>query len=243
MAPIAVAQPEEYTDLGSRLTAQTLEVPILLDSGDDIKWFLVELPTVEADAGFVEVFTPVPFQCAATGCPGFMGYPSVAVFNALGAQLAHDTTRGDMGDIRMSWGLGDPRPPICMVVDEYGNLGCNSPLAGENGVLDRGWYWIAIGNEFFVRADGWTVLPSRPASDPARHTTLTIRVSPPEASFCDGDFNWDGNTDQDDVLYLANVLAGGENPTGRWADYNRDGNEDQDDLLALVHTIAGGGCP
>ncbi|MCC6950180.1 MAG: hypothetical protein IT433_01910 [Phycisphaerales bacterium] len=76
-----------------------------------------------------------------------------------------------------------------------------------------------------------------------RNTELHIRIQPPNIPYCDGDFNWDGNTDQDDVLCLANVLAGGENPTGRFADYNRDGNEDQDDLLALVHTIAGGGCP
>ncbi|MCC6951198.1 MAG: hypothetical protein IT433_07095, partial [Phycisphaerales bacterium] len=76
-----------------------------------------------------------------------------------------------------------------------------------------------------------------------RNTELHIRIQPPDIPYCDGDFNWDGNVDQDDVLYLANVLAGGENPTGRFADYNRDGNADQDDLLALVHTIAGGGCP
>ncbi|MFZ2873481.1 MAG: hypothetical protein WAZ94_03265 [Phycisphaerales bacterium] len=66
---------------------------------------------------------------------------------------------------------------------------------------------------------------------------------PDDCALCDPDVDHNGNIDQDDVLHLANVLADGENPTGRWADYNRDGNEDQDDLLALVHTIAGGGCP
>lgn len=60
---------------------------------------------------------------------------------------------------------------------------------------------------------------------------------------CDPDFNQDGNADQDDVGYLTNVIAGGENPTGRDPDFNRDGNVDQDDVLALVDVIAGGACP
>ena len=243
LAPTAAAQPEDYTNLGPRLTAQTLEVPILLDSGEDIKWFLVELPAVHADAGFVEMFTRSACVCLLLDRPGFIVFPSVAGFDAAGQQLAHDSGRGDMGDIRMSWGLRDPRPPVCIVYDEFGNLACNLPLAGELGTLERGWCWVAIGNEFLAGMDNWTVATNHPPSDPARHTTLTIRIQPPDVPYCDGDFNWDGNVDQDDVMYLANVLAGGGNETGRFPDYNRDGNEDQDDLLALVHTIAGGGCP
>ncbi|MCE7974433.1 MAG: hypothetical protein DYG92_08970 [Leptolyngbya sp. PLA1] len=60
---------------------------------------------------------------------------------------------------------------------------------------------------------------------------------------CNPDFNQDGNADQDDVGYLTNVIAGGENPAGRDPDFNRDGNVDQDDVLALVDVIAGGRCP
>jgi len=60
---------------------------------------------------------------------------------------------------------------------------------------------------------------------------------------CDPDLNQDGNADQDDVGYLTNVIAGGENPSGRDPDFNRDGNADQDDVLALVDVIAGGPCP
>jgi hypothetical protein len=60
---------------------------------------------------------------------------------------------------------------------------------------------------------------------------------------CDPDYNQDGNTDQDDVTYLLNVVAGGENPTGRDPDFNQDGNADQDDYTALIAVIAGGPCP
>jgi|GEM_PF-5473144 len=60
---------------------------------------------------------------------------------------------------------------------------------------------------------------------------------------CDPDYNGDGNTDQDDVAYLVNVISGGANPTQRDPDFNRDGNVDQDDVAALTNAVAGGGCP
>jgi len=60
---------------------------------------------------------------------------------------------------------------------------------------------------------------------------------------CDADVNQDGNTDQGDVDYLINVVAGGANPTGIDPDFNRDGNVDQADIDALINVIAGGACP
>jgi hypothetical protein len=60
---------------------------------------------------------------------------------------------------------------------------------------------------------------------------------------CIGDYNMDGNQDGDDVQYLAEVVAGGPNPTGVDPDFNRDGNVDQDDLAALIAYNAGAGCP
>jgi hypothetical protein len=67
-----------------------------------------------------------------------------------------------------------------------------------------------------------------------------IAAAPPP---CDPDYNQDGNADQDDVLYLINVIGGGGNPTGRDPDFTGDGNADQDDVVALINTIGGGGCP
>lgn len=60
---------------------------------------------------------------------------------------------------------------------------------------------------------------------------------------CDPDVNQDGNTDQGDIDYLINVVAGGENTTGIDPDFNRDGNSDQGDVDALLNVVAGGACP
>jgi hypothetical protein len=60
---------------------------------------------------------------------------------------------------------------------------------------------------------------------------------------CDPDLNQDGNVDQDDVLYLTNVVGGGQNPTGIDPDFNMDGNADQDDVVALIDVVGGGPCP
>lgn len=62
---------------------------------------------------------------------------------------------------------------------------------------------------------------------------------------CDPDINHDGNTDQDDVGCMINVVSG--NPScadpNFPPDFNHDGNVDQDVVLALMNTVAGGGCP
>ncbi len=62
-------------------------------------------------------------------------------------------------------------------------------------------------------------------------------------SACDPDLNEDGNSDQGDIDYLINVIAGGSNTSGIDPDFNLDGNSDQGDIDALVNVIAGGGCP
>ncbi|MBY0460371.1 MAG: DVUA0089 family protein, partial [Gemmataceae bacterium] len=60
---------------------------------------------------------------------------------------------------------------------------------------------------------------------------------------CDPDVNQDGNSDQGDVDYLVNVVAGGPNDTGIDPDFNQDGNVDQGDIDALINVVAGGMCP
>lgn len=59
---------------------------------------------------------------------------------------------------------------------------------------------------------------------------------------CNPDYTQDGNQDQDDIAYLVQILAGGENPTGFRADFNLDGNADQDDIPALIGALFGAGC-
>lgn len=63
------------------------------------------------------------------------------------------------------------------------------------------------------------------------------------APACDPDVNMDGNVNADDISYLINVVAGGDNPSNIDPDFNKDGNADFGDADALVNTIAGGGCP
>ena len=60
---------------------------------------------------------------------------------------------------------------------------------------------------------------------------------------CDPDVNQDGVADQNDVAYLVNVIAGGENPTGIDPDFNNDGVADGGDTDALINVVAGGDCP
>lgn len=64
-----------------------------------------------------------------------------------------------------------------------------------------------------------------------------------DAPACDPDMNQDGASDQGDVDYLINVIAGGDNPNNVDADFNRDGNIDQADVDALIDVIAGAPCP
>ena len=65
----------------------------------------------------------------------------------------------------------------------------------------------------------------------------------PDSCECDSDLNNDGNSDQGDIDYLINVIAGGSNTTGIDPDFNRDGNADQGDIDALINVVAGGACP
>ena len=65
----------------------------------------------------------------------------------------------------------------------------------------------------------------------------------PDSCECNPDFNQDGNSDQGDIDYLTNVVAGGSNTTGIDPDFNHDGNVDQGDIDALINVVAGGACP
>jgi hypothetical protein len=108
-----------------------------------------------------------------------------------------------------------------------GQAGCTSQQARISDLAVRGSRPVLVR----VAASGNT-LPSNQTG-----TLGIIRTS------CLTDLNDDGNVDQDDVIYLINVIAGGDNPTGINPDFNCDGNPDQDDVTALINTIGGGGCP
>jgi hypothetical protein len=73
----------------------------------------------------------------------------------------------------------------------------------------------------------------------SNQAVLTVSTPPN----CDPDYNQDGNVDQDDVVYLINVVGGAPNPSNRDPDFNCDGNVDQDDINSLINVVGGGTCP
>ncbi len=95
--------------------------------------------------------------------------------------------------------------------------------------------------ETYCNADG-TVLGGW-AYDTITQKYLGYVATLPSAATCDPDLNQDGNSDQGDVDYIINVIAGGANPTGIDPDFNNDGNADQGDIDAVINVIAGGACP
>jgi hypothetical protein len=60
---------------------------------------------------------------------------------------------------------------------------------------------------------------------------------------CGPDINGNGLIDQQDVVDLIRVVAGGYATSGDDPDFNRDGNLDQQDVYDLIQAVAGGGCP
>lgn len=71
---------------------------------------------------------------------------------------------------------------------------------------------------------------------------IAVWTEPPTpVSPCD--YNCDGNSDQDDITTLIDIVAGGDPPCPQQdPDFNQDGNVDMDDVSALQTAIGGGGC-
>jgi hypothetical protein len=237
--PSALAQPANFTDLGAHIDAEMFDVPVHLVHAADVQWFRIELPNAIGEDGFVDIWT----MFTSPDLPiTDIHLPDVAVFDDQGVLRTTALHDGPEGGAQMSFGLTDPRPTNCIAATN-GETYCGiRAFDGVSGSIDEGVWWIAVGQSWVIFGpSGWTAQGT--STRAGRNTILNFRIQPAGEPYCDGDFNWDGNIDQEDAWYLINVIAGGQNETGRWADYNRDGNEDQDDVLALIHTIAGGGCP
>jgi hypothetical protein len=236
---VSSAQPEDFIDLGVRTQAESFSVPVRLRTGNDIRWFRIVLPATDPESGpqgFVDIWTRPTFDGY------FMRYGAFGVFDRFGDRIAVGRDVSDGPVFECSFGSGDPRPPTFVPPVEIPSRE-NPAFFGQEGDLAAGEYWIAVGEYPWFGLNGWSAGSIRPPESLDRETDLYFNIQPGGVPYCDPDFNWDGNVDQEDAWYLINVIAGGTNETGRFADYNRDGNEDQDDVLALIHTIAGGGCP
>ncbi|MFZ2874310.1 MAG: dockerin type I domain-containing protein [Phycisphaerales bacterium] len=236
----APAQPLNFTDLGDRTHAETFSTSIALASADDVAWFRIELPTATATDGFFDLWATWP---AVPVPPESLSFTRGGLYNNSGERISVASGGSVAENVLMSFGLNDPRPPVCVFYPDADEQVICGPVAfaGQRGDLAEGVYWLAIAREPAVFGpENWEVEGRSTRNE--RNATVWFRIQPAGEPYCDGDFDWDGNVDQEDVRYLVNILGGAHNETGRWADYNRDGNEDQDDALALIHTIAGGGC-
>ncbi|MBI1190950.1 MAG: hypothetical protein GC200_09755 [Tepidisphaera sp.] len=92
---------------------------------------------------------------------------------------------------------------------------------------------LTAGQTYFIRLGGY---------DANASGDFALNISE-QAPPCDPDVNQDGVSDQGDVDYLINVIAGGPNPTNIDPDINHDGVADQGDIDALINVIAGAPCP
>jgi hypothetical protein len=240
-AGIAYAQPPtDFIDLGTfQGEPVSVSVPIHLEQANEITWFRVEVPMLTATAGFFDFGT---FIAGEFWMPNEFHSPEFGVFDGVGDLVVRPTMYGPNNSAHASFGLSDPSRPC---PDHYGDIGLSCiPYEGQTGSLSAGIYWIALGNRWVsFGSTNWFVGNPTPPDFRERDTVVRFRYHPPTIPFCDPDFNWDGASDQDDVRYLVDVIAGGENRTGRNPDYNLDGNADFDDVRALIDVIAGGGCP
>jgi hypothetical protein len=246
-----LAQPAQFTDLGEHLGPELFSVPVQLQDSNDIQWFRIVLPAVSADGGYVDIRSEYPHAPLRYAAPyGWLGRPDMLVFSSQGGYLNRsDPGAGLLNQIVVSWGDTDPRTPLCVYYDDEfdPHYECGHPFDGFSGDLEGGEYWLAVGQFVLYPLPltvPWSAHSDRPAgANPERLTTLIFTIQPAGVPYCDPDMNWDGNADAGDIDYLINVIAGGENPTGRNPDFNRDGNSDMGDVDALINVIAGSGCP
>ncbi|MFZ2873947.1 MAG: hypothetical protein WAZ94_05635 [Phycisphaerales bacterium] len=242
----ALAQPEDFVDLGRRDQAETIVVPIHLDFAEDVFWVRVSLPAVGEQEGLVDIWTRFESLSATV-----LEWPRAAIFDRNGLIVYRFLGGGSWNQVHGSMGQTSPRRPQNIVNGDRGDDEgwCHFTFDGRWGPLADGDYWIAIGNGIVGFSDGWRGSPVVNQNNQAeRETTLYIRVHPPEIPFCDPDLNWDGNADQDDVAYLIDLITNPSpidptNACGADPDYNRDGIADMDDVRALIDVIASGECP
>jgi hypothetical protein len=173
--------------------------------------------------------------------PGEAPFPSGAVRPAFTAVIAVEGL--EPGDV-LEFHLAD-----VVAINWGGTYGAFTSSTGA--YLDSGGDAVPEGTPTVAGVDADVPIPVPPAAYTvdlgygpplSGASAARLHVSPADPP-CDPDYNQDGNSDQDDVMYLITVVAGGPNPTGRDPDFNRDGNADQADVSALMDAVVGSPCP
>ena len=247
---LANAQPDDYTDLGEHLGPECFSVPVQLQAANDVQWFRIVLPAVSADGGYIDIRSEYPHEPLGSTPLGndWLELPDMLVFSDTGLLVTGSSGwLYEFPQIAVSLGDTDPRPAQCVYYDDpYDpHYACGPVFNGFSDAIATGVYWVAVGQSRLVGAQSaWMAYSTQqPNANRERRTTLIFTIQPAGVPYCDPDLNWDGNADAGDIDYLINVIAGGDNPTGRNPDFNHDGNADQGDIDALVNVVAGGGCP
>lgn len=119
-------------------------------------------------------------------------------------------------------------------INRFFRLEGNTWTAVDGGLDAQGINLLNYNNTLYV-AGSFANAGGQPAGGIAARTSCLTSCNP--------DLNQDGATDQGDIDYLINVVAGGDNPGGINPDFNNDGASDQGDVDALINVIAGGQCP
>jgi hypothetical protein len=170
--------------------------------------------------------------CAATASgpdepacgPGVLGKDRWFIVDALAGTVRLETCRAGVPTFDSFIAV---YPDLCPVAPGAASL-CNDDSCGPNGLLSAVTLVSPQGGTYLVRVGG--------VNGSCGQGDLWVQ------SYCDVDYNGDGNADQDDVGALIRAIAGGD-PAALPPDFNRDGNVDQDDISALIRALAGGGCP
>jgi hypothetical protein len=196
--------------------------------------------TSDADMYFINVCDLANFSATTTN-PDTTGDTQLFLFNEQGLGVVHNDDNPAGGLTSRITGALVPAPGNYYIavsrynrdpVDEGGNLLWNNTPFNTERAPD--------GPGAFSAVAAWL---GNSGSAGAYRLEMTGACFAGGSPPCNPDYNDDGNVDQDDVAYLVNVVAGGNNPTGRDPDFNLDGNVDQGDVAALIDVVAGGPCP
>ncbi|HZW08097.1 MAG TPA: hypothetical protein VFF65_13320, partial [Phycisphaerales bacterium] len=140
-AALPVGAPDAFTDLGDfTLTNRTVDHAISNTAGNEVRWFKLKLPAVAGgNPGYVDMFcTNADPTLPITELE--MDDPDLALYDAVSAQLvAYDDLDGPGFFGQLSFGSTTPARPATAISGQ----GAGAPLAGGDGSLNEGFYYLA----------------------------------------------------------------------------------------------------
>ena len=163
--------PPSFTELGFVGGGSAGNYPITLGSAGEIRWFrmsLGPLPATPSTPGYADFWLSPPGGVI-TG--GDIFDTEMALFNAAGAQVAADDNDGPSFQAQLSFGS-----TVSRGVTTYFGLPDGSQLAGQDGPLTGGTYYLAVGAWDMGSSSGLNAYSNYNGTQ--RTTMLHIRVLP-----------------------------------------------------------------